>query len=87
LQFFEKFREKKTYAWIPFGAALGLLAMLGSSENTDFMAHLFGFLSGIPLGIITGRIYSKKDLPGRLTQTLFMIIFWAVFILSWIRAL
>ncbi|HPV22340.1 MAG TPA: rhomboid family intramembrane serine protease [bacterium] len=87
LQFFEKFREKKTYAWIPFGAALGLLAMLGSSENTDFMAHLFGFLSGIPLGIITGRIYSKKDLPGRLAQTLFMVVFWAVFILSWMRAL
>lgn len=87
LQFFEKFREKKTYAWIPFGAALGLLAMLGSSENTDFMAHLFGFISGIPLGIVTGRIYSKKELPDKLIQTLFMIVFWAVFILSWMKAL
>jgi len=87
LQFFEKFREKKTYAWVPFGAALGLLAMLGSSEKTDVLAHFFGFLSGIPLGVITGRIYSAKELPGKLSQALMMTFFWVIVILSWTKAL
>lgn len=86
LQFFERFREKKTYAWIPFGAALGLLAMLGSSENTDVLSHFFGFLSGVPLGVITGRIYSEKELPGKSSQAAIMITFWVIIVASWIKA-
>lgn len=87
LQFFSKFREKKTYAWIPFAAALGLLAMLGSSEKTDIMAHLFGFVSGIPLGFLTGLVFSKIKIPGRFSQFLIFLATCAVFILSWMKAL
>ncbi|MGI6395254.1 MAG: rhomboid family intramembrane serine protease [bacterium] len=86
LQLFEKFREKKSYAWIPFGAALGLLAMLGSSENTDFMAHLFGFVSGIPIGAAAGAIYSKKEIPQKAFQLLTMALFWSILISSWMEA-
>lgn len=37
-------------AWAPFAAALALLGMLGSSERSDVIAHLFGFLVGAGLG-------------------------------------
>lgn len=37
---------------LPLGAGLALLAFLGSSSHTDIMAHLFGFLSGVVLGLV-----------------------------------
>jgi len=40
-------------AWVPIGAALALLALLGTEgENVDVLAHLFGFLIGAVLGIL-----------------------------------
>ena len=86
LQFLSRFREKKTYAWIPFAAAVGLLAMLGSSEKTDIMAHLFGFVSGIPLGFLLGWILSKIQIPGKFSQFLIFVVTCAVFVLSWMKA-
>jgi rhomboid protease GluP len=35
----------------PLGAALGLFAMLGTSERADFGAHLFGLAAGFALGL------------------------------------
>jgi membrane associated rhomboid family serine protease len=86
LQFLSRFREKKTYAWIPFAAAVGLLAMLGSSEKTDVMAHLFGFVAGVPLGFLTGWILSKTQIPGKFCQFFIFLVTCAVFILSWMKA-
>ena len=86
LQFFSRFRERKTYAWVPFAAAVGLLAMLGSSEKTDIMAHLFGFVSGIPLGIFTGLIFSKIEIPDKYSQFIIFLVTCMVFILSWVKA-
>lgn len=51
-------------ALIPFGAGLGLLAMLGAGENTDLGAHLFGFLSGVALGLVAGIFTTRRGLPG-----------------------
>jgi membrane associated rhomboid family serine protease len=39
-------------AWIPVGAGLALLALLGSGAHTDLGAHLFGFAVGVGLGIL-----------------------------------
>lgn len=52
-------------ALIPFGAGLGLLAMLGAGEKTDLGAHLFGFLSGVALGGLVGLATTRKGLPGK----------------------
>lgn len=52
-------------ALIPFAAGLGLLAMLGSGQDTDLGAHLFGFLSGLGLGTATGFLVSTVGLPSR----------------------
>ncbi len=37
-------------AFLPVGAGLALLGLLGSSEHSDITAHLLGFSSGILLG-------------------------------------
>jgi len=55
-------------ALIPFGAGLGLLAMLGAGEGTDLGAHLFGFLFGVGLGVIAGKLTARHGLPGRPAQ-------------------
>jgi len=41
-------------AWIAIGGALGLLAMLGASERSDLLAHLFGMLAGLGVGVVVG---------------------------------
>ena len=37
---------------LPLGAGLALLAFMGASSHTDIMAHLFGFLSGVFIGLL-----------------------------------
>ena len=39
--------------WIPLAAGLALLALLGTSEHADLLAHLTGFAVGLPLGAMT----------------------------------
>ncbi|MGE4293390.1 MAG: rhomboid family intramembrane serine protease [Desulfovibrio sp.] len=49
---------------VPVGAGLGLLAMLGSGgENTDLGAHLFGFVSGLALGLPVGLAVRRSGRP------------------------
>ena len=86
LQFFDSFREKKLGRWIPFGAALGLLAMLGSSEKSDVLAHLFGFVAGLPAGTIFGALFSKRNIPGKTVQNISAILFISVIFGCWIIA-
>ncbi len=38
-------------AWVPVAAGLALLGLLGTSERADLIAHAFGFLAGVPLGL------------------------------------
>ncbi|MBI9081332.1 MAG: rhomboid family intramembrane serine protease [Pseudodesulfovibrio sp.] len=52
-------------ALIPVAAGLGLLAMLGAGEETDLGAHLFGFLSGLGLGFVSGFLATRFGLPGK----------------------
>lgn len=50
-------RRKETArikAWVPFACGLALLGLLGTGEQADLMAHFFGFLTGIPLGLLVG---------------------------------
>ena len=86
LQFFDSFREKKLGRWIPFGAAMGLLAMLGSSEKSDVLAHLFGFVAGLPAGTIFGALFSKRNIPGKTVQNISAILFISVIFGCWIIA-
>ena len=50
-------------AWAPFAAALGLLAMLGSSVRSDVLAHLFGFFAGVALGGVLATLQPRPFPP------------------------
>lgn len=43
-------------AWAPLGAGIALLGLLGSSERSDVLAHLFGFGVGVGLGAATAAL-------------------------------
>lgn len=44
-------------AWLPLGAALALLAMIGTEgERVDLWAHAFGLAAGLPLGALASAI-------------------------------
>ncbi len=73
-------------ALIPVAAGLGLLAMLGAGEDTDLGAHLFGFLSGLFLGGVTGMLTTRFGLPSKKHDTLIFGVAMMVPILAWYRA-
>lgn len=86
LQFFDSFREKKLGRWIPFGAALGLLAMLGSSDKSDVMAHLFGLAAGVPAGALYGFVFSKREIPGKILQNILSFLFISIIFACWVKS-
>ena len=86
LQFFDSFREKKLGRWIPFGAALGLLAMLGSSDKSDVMAHLFGLAAGVPAGALFGAFFSKRKIPGKTAQNISAFLFISIIFACWMKS-
>jgi membrane associated rhomboid family serine protease len=47
--------RKSRPAWTALGSSLALLAMLGASEHTDVLAHLFGGIAGVAVGLVAGR--------------------------------
>lgn len=46
--------HKRWPAWTTLGVGLALLAMLGTNVETDVLAHLFGALAGVVLGLVGG---------------------------------
>jgi membrane associated rhomboid family serine protease len=57
---------------LPIGAGLALLAFLGAGDekkNVDFMAHLWGFAAGLPLGALGGWLRVKQRAPRWLQRT------------------
>jgi membrane associated rhomboid family serine protease len=62
-----RFRKNLWRRWpLPITAALGLLALLGTSgEHTDIGAHLFGFLFGIGLGLVSEYFTQELKYPWR----------------------
>jgi len=54
----------RRHAWIPVGAGLAILAMLGTAgERVDLWAHLYGLLAGGLLGIPVGFALSRPPRP------------------------
>jgi membrane associated rhomboid family serine protease len=48
--------------WVVAAAALALLALLGTGPEADVLAHLFGFLAGGGLGLLTA-LTLRRDIP------------------------
>ncbi len=54
----------RRHAWVPIGAGLAILAMLGTTgERVDLWAHLFGLLVGGALGIPVGFALPRPPRP------------------------
>lgn len=53
-------------AFAPVAAGVALLAMLGAEgQDTDLLAHAFGFLAGLGLGLPAGLALRGRPAPGR----------------------
>jgi membrane associated rhomboid family serine protease len=46
--------RRRRPAWTAIAGSLALLAMLGASERSDMLAHLFGTFTGLALGLAVG---------------------------------
>ena len=72
-------------AWAPVAAGLGLLGFLGTSQESDVLAHLFGFGFGAGFGLIAVRLESWRDRTA--IQVMLAIAALAVVTACWIVAL
>ena len=71
-------------AWLPLGAGLAFLSILGSAgEHADLAAHLFGFMAGLILGAFYG-VFVKQPAAGT-CQICFLLIAISVLVISWMR--
>jgi len=75
----------KKSAWLPLACGLALLAFLGAGEYTDIMAHLFGFASGLLLGV-GYSLFILRPLSSVFQYTSIMIVF-GVLVFSWAQGL
>lgn len=70
--------------WLPFAGALAMLGFLGASgTQTDVGAHLFGFFSGLCLGLLVLVPVSYLGKPGRLIQAVLALASWALVLYAW----
>ncbi len=87
VQFLQKYRSYKVRMWIPLAAGLGLLGSLGVGEHSDVLAHFFGFIAGLLLGVILLPFFSKNHTEGALYSYFFGIISICYIVFVWLKAL
>jgi rhomboid protease GluP len=78
-------RAPRRHAWVPIAAGLALLALLGTGERADLVAHFFGFQVGIGLGLGCGVGFERP--PGARAQRWIAATTIAVVAASWALAL
>lgn len=78
--------ETRLRRWAPILAGVALLAYTGTGdENTDIVAHLTGFASGVLLGVIYARV-GDRLVPGTRLQLVLAAATLAVLAGSWLLA-
>ena len=68
-------------ALLPLGGGMALLGLLGSSAHSDIMAHLFGFLCGMGIGVCWA-LWIKRP-PSEKYQIIFAGVTVLMLLLSW----
>ena len=71
-------------AFVPVAAGLGLVAMLGTSPDSDVWAHVLGFAAGVALGWPAARVVARP--PPGWVQVLSGLLAVALLVASWLRA-
>ncbi len=69
--------------FVPLIGALGLYAMLGTSPQTDVLAHFFGFLSGVGLGLLFLPLIGSKILENLVVQVVALSLFCFIIYFCW----
>lgn len=84
-----RYRQNLRKRWLlPAAAALSLLALLGTEgKNTDLGAHLFGFICGGGLGLVTEYCIARYGQPGRVLNVLLAILTAVIVLTCWMLAL
>lgn len=84
-----RYRHQLQRRWpLPVAAALALLAILGTEgKNTDQGAHLFGFVCGGFLGLITEYLVGRRGNPDPVLNVLLSLMCVALVTGSWWAAL
>ena len=84
-----RYRHQLQHRWpLPVAAALALLAILGTEgKNTDLGAHLFGFVYGSFLGLITEYLIGRRGVPGPVLNALLALLSIAVVVGAWWMAI
>jgi rhomboid protease GluP len=84
-----RYRHHFRTKWpLPVAAALSLLALLGTEgKNTDLGAHLFGFLFGFVLGLLTEWLLGYFGRPKWLLNALLCLVSLSVVLAAWWYAL
>ncbi len=72
-------------AWIPLGAGLALLGLLGAGRRADLVAHLFGLLSGLSIGALLSLALPRR--AGEAVQRVCGVLAIALVVASWLAAL
>ncbi|MDD2581023.1 MAG: rhomboid family intramembrane serine protease [Desulfuromonadaceae bacterium] len=82
-------RQSLQQHWItPIAAGLALLTILGTEgEHTDLGAHLFGFGSGVFLGIAAERLMVRYGRPGGILNFLLAVMSGALVAAAWWAAI
>lgn len=83
-----RYRHHLQKRWgLPIAAAMALLTILGTEgKSTDLGAHLFGFASGVLLGLLTEQILSRRGHPGALLNALLAITSGMMVLIAWMAA-
>ncbi len=82
-------RSRLLKRWpLPLAAAMALLALLGAGgERTDLGSHLFGFATGLLLGLAGGAFLKNRGRPGPLVNALLATGAASAVILAWLAVL
>ena len=84
-----RYRRNLRKRWmLPVAAAMALLALLGTEgKQTDLGAHLFGFLAGIALGLLTESLIGGYGQPGRTLNILLAVLSAVIVVTAWLAAM
>lgn len=88
LQMVRRWRDvarRRRHAWVPLGAGLGLVVLIGMSERADVVAHLASLLAGVVAGVSVG--VSGVRAPRPLAQAAWSAVTVAVLVVAWVTAL
>jgi membrane associated rhomboid family serine protease len=73
-------------AWVALGAALAIVAMLGSGgPRVDFSAHLFGLAAGGLTGLLLAAPFASRSRPNPFGQGLAATTAFAVILAAWLQ--